>query len=365
MRFDESLNAYTVSTYDLAQEVLRGRGWSSTIQDNLGLGEPDLVPPLLTRMLLFMDPPGHTRLRSLVAPSFATRRMAALRPRIATIVDAALDGVGGLDEFDVLTDLAYPIPVAVIAELLDVGTEGAHLIRAETPRLVSIVELAPTEERLLEAADASLSVSMFLLPLLAERRKNPGADFLSALLTVEVAGERLDLDEVLATVLLLLLAGHETTANLIASGTLDLITNPDQLDLLRRRPELLPSAIEEILRLDPPARLVGRTATVDHRLAGQEVLAGQRVLVDLAAANRDPVRFADPDRFDIERAATSHLAFGAGPHFCVGAALARVEAEEALRRLFSRYPRLVATGEPSWRASTTFHALEALPVRAG
>lgn len=372
--FRPELDAFLVTGYAEALAVLRGEGWSSDLRANTArlarLGAPDEAMPVFTRMMLFTDPPEHTRLRRMVAPSFTARAVEPLRPRVAAIVDAV---VAGLDEpiragrgggsAELLAELAYPVPIAVIAELLDVGTEGAELVRTETPKLTAVLEVDPDPGRLLDAAEAAVTFTLFLLPLLAERRTNPGPDYLSALLGAEVDGEPPELEDVLATCLLLLIAGHETTANLVANGVLTLLRHPPELAELRRRPELIAGYVEEILRLEGPVKLAARTAAVDHELAGQRIRAGQQVVVSIAEANREPARFADPDRFDPGRT-EAHLAFGAGAHFCLGAALSRIEAEETLSRLFARFPdlRLPPGTSPRWRASGTFHALHELPV---
>ena len=365
-RFEEELNAFVVGRHATAETILRGDGWSSDMRLNLSrvemFGGADQVPELLASMLLFADGADHRRLRRLVAPAFAPRRMEKFRVRVAEIVDAALAGLAAYDDFDVLSEYAYPVTVAVIAELLDVGADGAELLLAETPALAGILEASPTELQLQGAAEASMRCVMFLLPLLDERRRFPGDDFLSAL-QQEIDGDQLTIDETIATTLLLLTAGHETTANLVANGVLDLLQAPDQLALLRERPGLVPCAVEEILRHNPPVHVVGRTATRAQEIEGLPVALGQSVVVGLTAANRDPERFPDPDRFDISRADFGHLAFGAGPHFCLGFGLAKIEAEEALGRLIRSTPDLaLVEPNPTRRTSTTFHAFNRLEV---
>ncbi|MBO0849696.1 MAG: cytochrome P450 [Pseudonocardia sp.] len=371
--FHLELDAFLVTGYPEALAVLRGDGWSSDLRANTArlarLGAPEEAMPVFTRMMLFTDPPEHTRLRRIVAPSFTARAIERLRPRVAAIVDAVVAGLaeprhtGDQTGAELLAEFAYPIPIAVIAELLDVGAEGAELVRAETPKLTAILEVNPDPAGLLDAAEAAVNFTLFLLPLLVERRADPGPDYLSALLAAEVDGERLDMEDVLATCLLLLIAGHETTANLIANGVLTLLRHPPELAELRRRPALITRYVEEILRLEGPVNLAARTAAVDHELAGRHIRAGQQVVVSIADANRDRARFAAPDRFDPSRT-EAHLAFGAGAHFCLGAALSRLEAEESLSRLFARFPdlRLPPDELPRWRASDTFHALRELRV---
>lgn len=363
IHYDEARAAWVITSYDEAHRLLRTPGWSSDPANNRALVESaGGLPYMLSRTLLFMDAPDHTRLRRLVAPSFGAGRINALRPRIRAIVDAALDGLGDRDRFDLLDALAYVVPVAVIAELLDIGTDGARLIRGEAPRLIRQLEIDPSEEQLLGSAEAAITCAAYLLPEITRRRPDPDGDFISALLAVEVDGERLDVDDVLATVLLLLMAGHETTANLIANGTLRLLEDRGQYDLLRAHPELVPAAVDETLRTDGPVKLIARTATADHTIAGHRIRPGDLALIDIAAANHDPGRYADPGRFDVRRPQSPHLAFGAGAHFCLGWALARAETEETLAALIARHPDLALAGPPRWRESGTFHALERLDV---
>ncbi|MFN2535470.1 MAG: cytochrome P450, partial [Pseudonocardiaceae bacterium] len=265
-------------------------------------------------------------------------------------------------EVDVIADIGYPIPLAVMCELLDVDIEGAQLLRTETPKLVGILEFDPDEEAVLAAEEATASLALYLLPILGDRRVRPGEDLASQLLRLGDDGDpALELDEVLATCILLLTAGHETTASLIGNGVLTLMQRPDQLQLLQRDPGLIKPAIEEMLRFECPAKIVGRTSLVDRQLGGQTIRAGQRVLVLLGAANRDPAQFRNPECFDITRTPVPHLAFGAGPHFCLGAALSRAETQETLRQLLPLLTEWrLACEAPSWRASDTFRALDKL-----
>jgi cytochrome P450 len=227
---------------------------------------------------------------------------------------------------------------------------------------VGIIEFDPDEEAVLAAEEAIASLALYLLPILGDRRVRPGEDLASQLLRLgDDAGNALELDEVLATCILLLIAGHETTASLIGNGVLTLMQHPDQLDLLQRDTALIKQAIEEILRFECPAKIVGRTNLVDRQLGGQTIRAGQRVLVLLGAVNRDPEHFRNPECFDITRTPAPHLAFGAGPHFCLGAALSRAEVQETLRQLLPQLTEWrLATGTPAWRISDTFRALEKL-----
>ena len=363
--WDGDLDAFLVSSYAEASAVLRGPGWSSDPNRNPALAarfdRAELGTQALGTTLLTMDPPDHTRLRRLLAPPFTPRAIDALHARITAVVKAALADLGSAGEVDIIAEIGYPIPLAVMCELLDVDIEGAQLLRTETPKLVGILEYDPDEEAVLAAEEATASLALHLLPILGDRRHWPGEDLASQLLRLEDDdGDALGLDEVLATCILLLTAGHETTASLIGNGVLTLMEHPDQLRLLQRDPALIKPAIEEILRFECPAKIVGRTNLVDRQLGGHTIRAGQRVLVLLGAVNRDPEQFRDPECFDITRT-PAHLAFGAGPHFCLGAALSRLEAQETLRQLLPLLTgwRLVP-GAPAWRVSDTFRALEKL-----
>ncbi len=358
VHWDDEHGVLVVTGFDEASSVLRSHGWSSDPANS------PLTPPQLAAMpagvMLFRDPPDHTRLRRLVAPAFTARSIEALRPRVASIVESCLDGLAEDDEADLLADFGYLVPLAVIAELLDVGVEGAEVFLEQTPHLVKLLEVDADEDDVAEAMAAAVEVTMFLTPVLARRRnQEAGDDFISALLAT---GE-LSLDEVMSTCVLLLAAGHETTANIIGTGAMALLDWPDQIPHLQADPA---RGIEELIRTHGPIKLIGRTALTGHEVGGVRVEAGQPVLLRLDAANRDPRRWTDPDRLDLTRPGPANLGFGTGIHFCLGAALARLEAAESLTRLHRRYPNLaLLDAEPRWRPSSTFHRLDAVPARLG
>jgi cytochrome P450 len=358
VRWDDDLGVFVVTGFDEASAVLRGHGWSSDPANNPMVPEQMASTP--SGLMLFRDPPDHTRLRRLVAPAFAARAVQSLRPRVAAIVESCLDSLEDFDNgeaIDLLAEYGYLIPMAVIAELLDVGVEGAEIFLEQTPRLARLLEVDISGDDVTEAYAAALEVTMFLTPILSERRgAGGGDDFISALLDTP----ELSIDEVLATCVLLLAAGHETTANIIGTGAMALLQHPDQLPALFDDPA---RAVEELIRMHGPVKLIGRTALADQDLAGVQVHAGQQVLLRLDQANRDPRRWSDPDTLDLSRSGPPHLGFGTGIHFCLGAALARMEAAEALVRLAHRFPQISRVDDvPQWRPSSTFHRLEAFPV---
>ncbi|WP_185981592.1 cytochrome P450 [Skermania sp. ID1734] len=351
VRWNDDISAFEITGHAEASHILRGTGWSSDPRRNPLISHD--FAALSPATVLFMDPPDHTRLRRLISPAFTPRAIEALRPRVRAIVAAALDGLDA--EPDLLAEFAYLVPLAVIAELLDVGADGAELLQAETPALARLLEIDVSAAEVAAAAEAGLEVTLFLTPLIAQRRQHPGDDFISALLREP----EITLDEVLATTMLLLAAGHETTANVIANGALALLQSPDQVPQLIADPI---RGIEEILRLCGPVKLVGRTAIGAHEVGGQLIDDGQAALIRIPDTNRDPRVYQRPGAFELARKPAPNLAFGAGAHYCLGAALARLEAAEALSALFTRYRHMRLLSEPRWRESTTFAALLELPV---
>ncbi|MCC5953619.1 MAG: cytochrome P450 [Acidimicrobiia bacterium] len=291
-----------------------------------------------SRVLLFLDPPDHTRLRRLVSKAFTPRAVERLRPHIAEIVDGILDDAADAGEFDVVEDLGYRLAVTVICELMGVPTSDRHLFGPWSSAASRLLDGATiTAEELQASVEGAVALSTYFEDLFVERRRSPGEDLVSALLAVEEEGDRLTPDELRSIVVLLFIAGHETTMNLIGNGTLALLRHPDQLALLAADPELAPSAVEELLRFDGPVQLTGRIPTCDVEIEGYRFDRGTQLTVMLMAANRDPARFDDPDRLDITRTDNAHLSFSGGMHYCLGASLARVEAQVAVGKLTDRF----------------------------
>ena len=367
VQWNEQLGAHLVLSYKHAATVLRSPEWSSDPRNSpqvlASLGGPGPVSEQWSRSLLMSDPPAHTRLRAAVNRFFTPRAVRGIRGRVSAIVDSAFTALGDGEPVELMSELAYPIPLAVIAELFDIGLEGAELLRSETPTLARMLELDPTPEEIDAIGAAAMTLMLFLVPIVTERREDPGEDLLSALVHPPDGGTALQTDEIITMCLLLLAAGHETTANLIGNGTLALLEHPDQLDWLAYHPDLCAQAVDELLRYDSPAQVASRVARNDLILDGVSVRKGQQALIVLGAANRDPARYPDPDRLELTRTGPPHLAFGNGPHFCVGAGLARLEAQETFNRLAQSALRSRANSWSHCREpSRTFRRLRSLRV---
>jgi cytochrome P450 len=324
------------------------------------------VPPGLGLSMLDRDPPDHTRLRRLVNTAFTSRVVEGLRPHIQQIVDGLLDRVHAARAMDLIEEFAYPLPVIVICELLGVPVEDHERFKEwglDIARGLDAILLPPDSEVGRRSVAARHALAAYFRGLIAERRASPRGDLLSALIAAEEAGDTLSVDELLATCILLLVAGHETTVNLIGNGTLALLRHPDQLRRLRENPGLIGSAVEELLRFDGPVQRTARIPSVDVTIDGRTIGKGEMVMPFIGAADRDPAQFPDPDCLDITRAENRHIAFGWGIHFCLGAPLARVEGQIAIGTLVQRLPNLaLATDRPEYRQSLTLRGLTSLPV---
>jgi len=323
-------------------------------------------PPGLGLSMLDRDPPDHTRLRGLVSKAFTPRALEALRPGIQQIVNGLLDAVERRGSMDLIEEFAYPLPVRVICEMLGVPVRDHERFKQwglDIARGLDAIMLPPDSEVGKRSITGRRALADYFRELIAERRAAPREDMLSALIAAEEAGDKLNEEELLATSILLLVAGHETTVNLIGNGTLALLRHPAELRKLRERPALIATAVEELLRFDGPVQRTARIPSEDITLGGQTIGKGEMVMPFLGAANRDPVQFPDPDRLDITRADNRHIAFGMGIHFCLGAPLARMEGQIAINTLLARLPRLaLATDRPRFRQSLTLRGLETLPV---
>ena len=315
-------------------------------------------------LMMFLDPPDHTRLRSLVSQAFTPRMVESLRPRIQLLVDELLDAVVEQGEMDVLGDLAYPLPTVVICELLGVPPEDRERFKGWSADSSRLLDGYLDQAALDKGMVAGMYLFQYFTDLVEARRKDPRDDLLSALLAAGSSGDKLTHAELLSTATLLFVAGFETTMNLLGNGTLALLRNPDQLARMRDDPLLVRSGVEEVLRYDSPVHVTARIAKEDVEIGGFTVREGEQAVAILGAANRDPEQFPDPDRLDVARTPNRHLAFGGGPHFCLGAALARLEGQIAFGTMLRRLPDLeLVTTEPTYRDHYVIRGLNELRVR--
>jgi cytochrome P450 len=321
----------------------------------------------LGHMMLQQDPPDHTRLRGLVVKAFTARRVEDMRPRIQQVVDETLDRIIPQGKMDLIEDFAFRLPVTIICDMLGIPEEHreAFYIRARVGgRILDPVPLSPEEIKVANAG--SVMSAMYFQQLFELRRKNPGDDLTTQLVQAEEDGNKLSNEELTANIILLFGAGHETTVNLIGNGMLALHRNPDQLALLKANPNLITNAIEEFLRYDSSVQLTGRVALEDiEDLGGRKIPKGESVLCLLGSANHDPAVYPDhPERLDIVRPNVKPLSFGGGIHFCLGAQLARIEAEVAISTLLRRIPdlRLDDAVNPEWRPTFVLRGLKRLPA---
>ncbi len=324
----------------------------------------ELGPVGRARTMLGADPPEHTRLRNLVNKAFTPRVVEKMRPAIQEIADELLDAAIDGGRLDVIRDLAAPLPVIVIAGMLGVPREDRARFKAWSDTIAASVggPFQPAEAVAM-AHDAAHALGDYFRKVIAKRRKDPRDDLISGLVVAEERGDMLSEDELLAACILLLVAGNETTTNLIGNGMLALMRNPDELRRLQSDPSLMPAAVEELLRYDSPVQATSRVAAADADLDGRRIEKGQIVITFLGAANRDPAQFPNPDRLDLSRADNRHVSFGYGSHFCVGAPLARVEAQIAFTTLLRRLPDpQPEVDKPEWRGSFILRGLRSLPM---
>jgi cytochrome P450 len=325
------------------------------------------VPRGVGLSMLDRDPPDHTRLRSLVSKAFTPRVVEGLRPRIQKIVDGLIAGAEAAGSMDLIEEFAYPIPVNVICEMLGVPVDDHERFKGwslDIARGLDSIWLPPDSEIPRRSAAARHAISDYFRELIGQRRATPRGDLLSALIAAEEAGDKLNEEELLATCILILIAGHETTVNLIGNGVLALLRHPAELHRLRATPGLITTAVEELLRYDGPVQRTARVASDDATIGGHTIHKGEMVMPFIGAADRDPAQFPEPDRLDLSRADNRHIAFGWGIHFCLGAPLARVEGQIAIETLVRRLPRLeLVTEAIEYRQSLTLRGLKELPVK--
>jgi cytochrome P450 len=370
--WDEPNQTWLVSRYDDVHAVLRDKRYLSgrvdSMMDRLSPDDRAAAAPLrelLTNRLVLSDNPAHARIRALVQQAFVPRRIEAMRSFIQRTADELLDRAAAAGRMDLVADFADPLPSRVITAMLGLPAADQERFKTWTDDIYAFlgVSTVPLPDRARKATASARQLSAYLADAFAEIRKHPRDDLLSALVAAEQAGDRLTETELFSNVVGIINGSHETTANLISNTVLTLLRHPDQLARLRAEPALIAGAVEEGLRYESPVQMMGRLAAEDVEIAGVRIVGGDRIGLILGAANRDPAHFADPDRFDISRADTRHLAFGGGPHFCVGAALGRVEAQVAVAAVVRRFPTLrLAADTIRWRPYPVFRGPVALPL---
>jgi hypothetical protein len=364
------LGVFAAADHATVASILRDRRFSSSPAHQPGYRPPsypsgDPRAELPTADLLTMDPPDHTRLRRLVAGAFSPKAIAALEPWIrdltVRLLNVADEGAG----FDLIDALAFPLPIAVICHLLGVPAEDQDQFRAWGHEVAAMLEPQTAAAAQAQSRAAQLALTGYLQDLVRERRSSPDDSLLSALIRAEEEGDRLTSGEIVSTALLLLIAGFETTVNLIGNGTVALLGEPNGWDRLRQDPTLIPGAIEEMLRYDSPVQLTSRIATEDVEIGGSVIARGRPVVVFIGGANRDPAVFDQPDEFRIDRTDPGrHLAFSLGIHHCLGASLARLEGRIAIEELTRRYPALELAAPPTRRPLLVLRGFQSVPLRA-
>jgi cytochrome P450 len=369
VHWSEKQHGWVLTRYDDVRAVIKSDHASAdTITpflDAKGGQEPDAdrVGRFARLWAVFNDPPDHTRLRNALNRGFGARQVAALAPMIADLVDGLVDGLAAQRHIDLVGDVAFPLPAMVIARMLGVPEQDIHQVRGWSEDLGQFIATSPHPDRYRRASAAMVAMADYFRDLVAD---HPGPEQRDDILGHLLGGRRLGIfrtdDELVANCVLLLFAGHETTTNLLANGTYHLLRHPDQYERLRSHPELVPLAVEELLRFDGPVHALTRVVARDLERGGRRLRAGDRVFAFLTAANRDPEVFPEPDRLDIERHPNPVLSFGYGIHFCLGAPLARLEARIALPRILARLRGLRLLEEPRWKPLLVLRSIESLPV---
>jgi cytochrome P450 len=370
VHWDQYLHAWVVTRYEDVVTVLTrfsaDRTPSPEFFDALGAPHVSPVAKVMVKQMLFLDPPAHTRLRKLAAPAFMPARVRVLRDHIEKIATQLIDTVvaRGTGCMDLLADFAEPLPAIVTAEMLGVPVEDHRVLKdwsAEFAGMLGNFQHNPDQlEGVLSAVEG---LTAYFQDAIREQRKHPREGLVHTLMSSEVNGDRLTDEEVVANCIVTMVGGQETTTNLIGNGTLTLLRNPSELARLRADPEIMPAAIEELLRYESPSQHTARLAPDDVVLGGKKISKRQAVIAVMAAGNRDPERFPDPDRLDFDRPDNRHLAFGWAAHFCFGAPLARIEGQVAFEALLDRFSKLELTGEKLvWRENLGLRGLKALPV---
>jgi cytochrome P450 len=368
VHWDPYLHSWVVTRYPDVMRVLRDfsadRTPSPEKLTEMGLSALNPIAKVMVKQMLFLDPPAHTRIRGLAAAAFTPSRVEVLRSHIRDIVNKLLDQVADKPGMDVIADLAEPLPCIVTAEMLGVPIEHHRRLKGWSQDFAEMLgNFQHNPDRVPKILKSTQEMTAYFRDAMRLDTLRPEG-LVKSLMNAEVNGDRLTEEEVIANSIVTMVGGQETTTNLIGSGVLSLIRNPDQLALLRSNPSILPTAIEELLRYESPSQHTARIAPADVEMGGRAIRKGQAVMAVMAAANRDPERFPDPDRLDLQRQDNKHLAFGWGAHFCFGAPLARIEGQIAFEELSRRFP--VWRLDPSplvWRTNLGLRGLTSLRIR--
>jgi pimeloyl-[acyl-carrier protein] synthase len=359
-RYADIVSVYHDSRFSRAQGLRRG--YERLPESEQRIAEP--VYHSFSKTMFYSDPPYHTRLRGLVNSAFTPTAIELMRPYVQQTVDNLLDAVQTNGKMDVIHDFAYPLPIMVIAQMLGLPVEDRLRFKKWSDDLFAILGSVPHAPDLMERAARSLNeLTNYIAELSEARRQHPLKDLLTALVEAMEGGEHLTQEELVANVIILLSAGHETTSNLIGNGLLALLQHPDQMQKLREQPGLITSAVEEMMRYDNPVQISYRSAAAEVEIGGKLIRKGQLVNSILGAGNRDPAHYSEPDRFDITRDEGRHLGLGLGIHFCLGAPLLRLEAQVAFMTMLRRFPELyLATDTLEWQEHPVFRGVKSLPV---
>jgi hypothetical protein len=373
--WDPYLHAWVVTRYadvvQVFQQFLAGRTPTPDKLAELGLGQLSPIARVMVRQMLFLDPPAHGRVRGIAAAAFTARRVTHLRERIQEIVDALVDSIAAGGRMDVMTDIANPMPSMVTAELLGVPLEDHEQLKDWSQTFAEMLgNFQHNPGRSARVLAAVEEMTAYFRSAVRKQASSPTEGLVHALATAEVGGDRLDEEEVIANIIVTMVGGLETTTNLIGNGILTLLKQPAALEQLRSQPDLVPSAVEELLRYESPSQHTARLAPADVMLGGQLIKERQAVIAVMGAANRDPARFPDPDRLDLARVDNRHVAFAWAAHFCFGAPLARLEGHIAFETLLRRLPDLrldesavAAAGGIAWRPNLGLRGVVSLPVQ--
>lgn len=369
VHLDGHMGCWVVTQYADVVKALANRDFSSErTMHGVAVRDPQWqeLQPLFERISLLMfysDPPRHTKIRSLMSKALSARMVEQWRPHIQQVVDEYLDLVQDKGQMDVIADLAFPLPARIITDMLGIRPQERVQFRTWSADLADFLGNPPSLAQCKRLDQSMQQFMAYFRPLVARQYAHPQNDLIGALVQAEERGVVLTEDEVLVNCIGLLVGGHETTANLIGNGLLALLRHPEALQLLRMNPQLIESAVEEFLRYDCPVQFMARVARQTTEIGGKKIYKGQSVMLMLGAANRDPLQFPDPERLDICRQENRHLAFGHNIHFCIGAALARLEAQIAIATVLRRMPQLHLTPGPlQWRENLSFHGLKTLSV---